>query len=276
MSSDFSKSPSLGCLRDGIDGHNYIYVVHFNCISRNYLYGKRLFEGDASIITQALKLPQPSETSCGSTRSTNTSCRPFGTACVRFYGLDAALPCFCLLEGLLGNAVAIASAAADSPLIRVFAEVERNLLYQRASIGREAESSGSSTFRTDSSFFSADRRSKSAPSLRSPPNQTASNATRRSASRSPLGPSSISSRQLLFRHLRPSAVILWTVRPRGPGLPWRTKPASRSRSNAGMVAPGDSPAAVFSSYGVATPLAINASMNKSRSPRRRLSLLADM
>lgn len=81
--------------------------------------GKRLFEGDASIITQALKLPQPSETSCGSTRSTNTSCRPFGTACVRFYGLDAALPCFCLLEGLLGNAVAIASAAADSPLIRV-------------------------------------------------------------------------------------------------------------------------------------------------------------
>lgn len=75
---------------------------------------------------------------------------------MRFYGLGAALPCFCFPEGLLGNAVAIASAAADSPLISAFAGAARSLLYQRASIGREAESSGSSTLRMNLSFFSAD------------------------------------------------------------------------------------------------------------------------
>ena len=48
---------------------------------------------------------------------------------MRIYGLDAALPRFSLPDGLLGNALAIASAAADSPLMRASAEVERKRRY---------------------------------------------------------------------------------------------------------------------------------------------------
>jgi hypothetical protein len=54
---------------------------------------------------------------------------------VRFYDLDATLPCFFLPEGLIGNALAIASAAADSPLSRAAADAKRNFLYQKASGG---------------------------------------------------------------------------------------------------------------------------------------------
>jgi hypothetical protein len=118
--------------------------------------GKRLFEGDASIITQALELPLPSKTSCGSTRSTNTLQEPFGTPYAWIYGLVVALPCFCLPDGFLGNALAIASAAAYSPLIRAFPEVERNRRYHWARGGRDAKSSGSSAVRMVLSFFSAD------------------------------------------------------------------------------------------------------------------------
>ena len=126
----------------------------------------------------------------------------------------------------------------------------------------------------DSGLWAADRRKKSAAKPRSSPIKRASNAMRRSASRSPLGPASISSFQALRRYRRPSAVILWSRRRRGPDFPGRMKRAFISRVSAGIVAPGNNPAAVFSSYGVDTPHSTSASTKTSRSVRRRLSRFA--
>ncbi len=127
--------------------------------------------------------------------------------------------CFCLPDGRLGSTLAIASAAEDSPFLRGSTEVERSFRYQRASGGAEAGSSSSSTEPMDSTLHAAGWRRKSTASRRSPPTQRATNAMRRSASRFPLGPSSTNSRQPVFRYRRPSAVILWFVRPHGPGFP---------------------------------------------------------
>ena len=146
-----------------------------------------------------LRLTAPSKTSYGSTSSANTPYEPFGTACEQFYDLDIALPCFCLPEGFLGNALAIASAAADSPFIKASDEAERSLLYHKASGGSDDDSAGSSSLTADSSLWADVSRRKSFASPRSLPTKSANNATRKSASRSPLGPSSMSSFQPLFR-----------------------------------------------------------------------------
>jgi len=186
-----------------------------------------------------------------------------------------ALPGFRLPDVFLSIALAMASAAADSPLRRATDEAERSFRYQAAIGGTEAGSSGSSNLPIDSSRWAADWCRKSLASRRSPPTQRASSATRRSASRSPLGPWTINSRQPLLRCFRPNGAILYSVRPREPGSPWITNSSSRSLRKAGIVAPGESPAAIFSSYGVETPLAISASTNRSRSFRRRLSRVSD-
>jgi hypothetical protein len=54
-------------------------------------------------------------------------------------------------------------------------------------------------------------------------------------------------RQPIFNSFFPAAVILYCVRPRGPGLCCRTQRAFNNLWSAGMVAPGDSPAVTWSS-----------------------------
>ena len=94
------------------------------------------------------------------------------------------------LAGILaGNASAMATAAADSACSCVFAEVSRSRAYQLAREETDLFSSSVSSNSIDFNFFEADSRRKSVANWRLPPAHNTNRATRRSASRSPLGPS---------------------------------------------------------------------------------------
>ena len=84
---------------------------------------------------------------CGLTRLANTHLRPFGTPWPELYDLGMALSCLFFSKEGLGSALAIAIAAADSPVIRASAEVDRNLRYHRASGGSDVSPFGSPTSR---------------------------------------------------------------------------------------------------------------------------------
>ncbi len=124
-----------------------------------------------------------------------------------------------LFQRGFGRILAIASAAADSPLIRASAEVDRSLRYHRASDGCEAIPSGFSTLSIVSSLRADDWCKKSAARRRSLPIQRAINAILMSASRSPLGPLSIRVRLPFVRYRWPSSLIRWFTRLRDPTFP---------------------------------------------------------
>src|ERR1035437_7615677 len=157
-----------------------------------------------------------------------------------FYSLATRFVRVALAGSLGGNPSAIFNAASDSACSSVFAEVNRSLAYQFAREETELLPPLSSSNLIDSNFFEADCRRKSLANWRLPPAHNTNRAIRRSASRSPLGPSSMRMRQPLFRNFLPSGVMLWFVRPREPGFPGRTNPASNNLWSAGIVAPGES------------------------------------
>src|ERR1035437_7774753 len=106
----------------------------------------------------------------------------------------------------LGRASAMARIASDSAVSRAFAVSDRRSVYHRANGVTAPESPVGSATAIDSIFLSADWRRKSAASRRSPLPQIARRATRRSESRSPLGPASIKGSQPSLRILLPEAV----------------------------------------------------------------------
>jgi hypothetical protein len=87
-----------------------------------------------------------------------------------------------------GNTLAIASAALDSPFAKAVAEARRICRYQKASADVDVGLSRFSFGDIPLSFRAADPLRKAAADRRSLPIQIASSATRRFASRSPLGP----------------------------------------------------------------------------------------
>ena len=170
---------------------------------------------------------------------------------------------------------AAAAVACASALTRALAEAARRALYWRARGEDESVGFGSFIELNDPSFRVADLRRKSTANRPLRPTKRASSATRRSASKSQLDPSATNSFHPFLNRWRPAAVILCAMRPREPALLASTKPHSTSRRNTGIVAPGESPAACCSSYGVETPSLIRARTKSSRSPRRRLSGVLD-
>src|ERR1022692_2715055 len=113
-----------------------------------------------------------------------------------------------LLVSFLGRASAMARIASDSAVSRAFAAADLTSVYQRANGVTSPGSPASSVVAIDSIFLSPDRRRKSAASRRSPLPLIASRATRRSESRSPLGPASIKGSQPSRRSFFPAAVTL--------------------------------------------------------------------
>src|ERR1035437_9252443 len=94
-----------------------------------------------------------------------------------------------------GKESAMARMASASDVSSAFVVADRRSVYQRANGVTSPGSSASSVVAIDSIFLSPDWRRKSVASRRSPLPQIANSATRRSESKSPLGPASINGSQ---------------------------------------------------------------------------------
>src|ERR1035437_36582 len=108
----------------------------------------------------------------------------------------------------LGRASAMARMASASAVSNAFVVADRRSVYQRAKGTTAPGLSDNSAVAIDSIFLSPDWRRKLVASRRSPLPQIAMSATRRSESRSPLGPASINGSQPSRRSFFPAALTL--------------------------------------------------------------------
>jgi hypothetical protein len=118
----------------------------------------------------------------------------------------------------------MARIASDSAVSRAFAVSDRRSVYHRAKGTAATEPAVSSAAAIDSVFLSADWRRKSAASRRSPLPHIARSATRRSESRSPLGPAAIKGSQPSRRSLLPSRAHFVAGPTANAGLPLAHEP----------------------------------------------------